>query len=103
MRRAGWSRVTPMIRHTPPTSRTTRSATALRRSANTPPIPPRLFTAPIQGKVSVRANRVVPPWAATIAVDTDQGHASLDFDLESDDERVSARWRPGAALTRALA
>jgi hypothetical protein len=35
----------------------------------------------VEGNVSVRAYRTVPPWASTISIETDEGSASLDIDL----------------------
>ena len=44
-----------------------------------------LLTEPIEGLVTVRAHREVPAWAATVAVDTDEGTATLDFDLATEE------------------
>lgn len=44
-----------------------------------------LLTQPIQGMVRVRAEREVPLWLATVFVETDQGTATVDFDLAAQD------------------
>ncbi len=44
-----------------------------------------LLTQPIKGALKVRAEREVPPWPASVFVETDEGRAIVDFDLVAED------------------